>query len=206
MKKLFIILSLLAVLTSCTQEKIVYSCIKPLPSGVDLANLTDATVPASFEACAFFWPDNTLSFDAWSEDLYDAVEVSKMQKGDTLIFQGDSIVVDSIMVEDAILTINGGLENGGAWLQAYEGGTYRGMQFDDHSTYTRLGNTAIPLAVDFKFIDCGEQYTDPYDTVVEGQRVYIEALEGGKKSFSELNTTVTVSHGVITEITRRWIP
>lgn len=208
MKKiLFAVLTVFALL-SCSQqqEEQVYAVIKPLPSGIKVREIKDATVPVSFKVSSFYWPESTLTIDVWSEDLYDAVEVSLMQAGDTLIYKGQDIIVKTIENENGILTINGGIEEDGAYLKAYEGGTYRGLQLDDHSTYTHLGSTILPLAYDFRIIDCGEDFTDKYDTITMGQKLYMDSIQNVRGDFNYLNTRVMVVNGNIVEITRKWIP
>ncbi|MCQ2360933.1 MAG: hypothetical protein MJ009_05600 [Paludibacteraceae bacterium] len=208
MKKILFAVLLAFALLSCSQqqEEAKYVCIKPLPSYVSLDSLKDATVPASFSEAGFRWVNPSLTFDVWIKDLYDAVEVSLMQVGDTLIYQRKPIVVESIDRDGDVLNINGGIENGGAYLKAYEGGTYRGLQFDDHSTYTLLGNVNLPLIYDFRIINCGDMPEDPYDTIVAGQKIYLDSLFNAKVDFNHLNTTILVEKGFITEITRKWIP
>lgn len=208
MKKILFAVLIVFTLLSCSQqqEEQVYAVIKPLPSGIKVREIKDATVPVSFKVSSFYWPESTLTIDVWSEDLYDAVEVSLMQAGDTLIYKGQDIIVKTIENENGILTINGGIEEGGAYLKAYEGGTYRGLQLDDHSTYTHLGSTILPLAYDFRIIDCGEDFTDKYDTITMGQKLYMDSIQNVRGDFNYLNTKVMVVNGNIVEITRKWIP
>lgn len=208
MKKILFAVLIVFTLLSCSQqqEEQVYAVIKPLPSGINVREIKDATVPVSFKVSSFYWPESTLTIDVWSEDLYDAVEVSLMQAGDTLIYKGQDIIVKTIENENGILTINGGIEEGGAYLKAYEGGTYRGLQLDDHSTYTHLGSTILPLAYDFRIIDCGEDFTDKYDTITMGQKLYMDSIQNVRGDFNYLNTKVMVVNGNIVEITRKWIP
>lgn len=208
MKKILFAVLIVFTLLSCSQqqEEQVYAVIKPLPSGIKVREIKDATVPVSFKVSSFYWPESTLTIDVWSEDLYDAVEVSLMQAGDTLIYKGQDIIVKTIENENGILTINGGIEEDGAYLKAYEGGTYRGLQLDDHSTYTHLGSTILPLAYDFRIIDCGEDFTDKYDTITMGQKLYMDSIQNVRGDFNYLNTRVMVVNGNIVEITRKWIP
>lgn len=58
----------------------------------------------------------------------------------------------------------------------------------------------------FVILDCGSFPNDPIDTIRKGQRSYIEKLKDGRKDFFQLNTQVTIEHGKITEIHRKWIP
>lgn len=180
--------------------------IAPLPSGLDVDNLQDCTVPASFTADDFRWMGGNLRMVVYSKDLYDAVEISQMQVGDTLIYMGEPMVVETIEETRGGLDINGGIEYNGCCLAGYEGGTYVARNMDDHATYTKLGAAEVALAENFVIIDCGEFPTDPSDTVRTGQKLYLEGLRNSRRGFFPLNTEVTVEKGMVTEINRRWIP
>ena len=192
-------------LNSCTQN-VTYQTVKPLAAPYEANKLQDATVPAMFSSKDFSWDNHKLSMEVFSEDLYDAVAVSQLKKGDTVFYDGKPIVVKDIEHKDKYVTINGGIEQGGAELSANQGGTYRGSQMDDHSTYTRLGKVTLPLAKDFVLIDCGENPTDPYDTVKTAQKEYLEKVPEYKRDFNMLNTRVRIEKGIIVEINRHWIP
>jgi len=195
---------LAGILCSCSSEK--NNLICPLPSGIDINALEECTIPARFTAEDFNWRGSNLSLTAFSEDLYDAVAIHEMKVGDTLLYDGNKIVVESITNDNGYITVNGDIDEGGACLQAYEGGTYRATTFDDHSLYTELGEVEVLLSEDFKIIDCGENPTDPSDTISTDQKLYIESLELGRTLFFPINTRVTINGGRITEITRVWIP
>lgn len=178
--------------------------VAPLPSGISSENIENAFVPARFKVSDFNWDENTLTMEVLSEDLYDVVDVCQLSAGDTILYMGDVIVVDSIRRNGNLLEINGGLgEKGGAWLQAYEGGTWRAVQFDDHSVYSKVGKVKVPVSDDFVIVDCGEFYEDPYDTVRIDRRQYLETC---RDYFFELNTRVLVEDGKVVSIERRWIP
>ena len=73
-------------------------------------------------------------------------------------------------------------------------------------TYTSLGKVTLPLAADFKLIDCGDNPTDAYDTIKVAQESYLKKVKDYKKDFSPLNTKVIIKNGAIASIIRRWIP
>ena len=155
MKKIVIMLLAAFLLCSCGSNK-ARKTVSPLPSCLEITTLSDCTVPAQFTSDDFRWMGGNLTMKVFSEDLYDAVEVSLLERGDTLVFGGDKIVVETVADEGGMLTINGGLEEGGAWLVAGDGGTYRACQWDDHSLYTEIGTAHLPLSEDFMIVDCGE--------------------------------------------------
>ena len=183
-----------------------YQMVKPLPTANQIGKLKDATVAASFSAKDFSWKDGKLTMVVYSEDLYDAVQISNLKAGDTLFYTSQPIVVRNVNTKDGFVTVNGGIEEGGADLTANQGGTYRGSQLDGHSTYTKFGKVTLPLSKDFLLIDCGVNPTDAYDTIKVAQEAYLKKVKDYKRNFSPLDTKVLIKHGSIVSITRSWIP
>ena len=208
MKKSILYLAFAALMCSCTGNKKVneHRLVAPLPAGIAVDNLQDCTIPAAFTPEDFNWMGGNLKMTVYNQDLYDAVEVSQMQVGDTLIYEGKSMIINSIAEKHGDIDINGGLDEGGCCLAGFEGGTYVARNWDDHATYTELGKAEVALADGFILIDCGEFPDDPNDTIRTGQKLYIENLKDGRKDFFQLNTRVTIENGMITEIKRHWIP
>lgn len=183
-----------------------HKLVRPLPAGIDIDNLEDCTVPAAFTKDDFRWMGGNLRLTVYSKDLYDAVEVTTLKVGDTLIYCSTPLIINNIAEVHGGIEINGGLEEGGCTLAPYEGGTYVGRDWDDHATYTKLGTAEVALASDFVIIDCGDFPEDPSVTITEGQKLYLETLKPGHQDFFPLNTQVTIQSGLITEIRRHWIP
>lgn len=180
--------------------------ISPLPSGIDIDNLQDCTVPASFNSDNFDWMGGNLTMCVFSRDLYDAVEISQMKVGDTLLYESKPMIVSKIAEVNGTIEINGGLEEGGCWIAGNEGGTFVAREWDDHATYTKLGTAEVALTEDFVIIDCGLEPNSPIDTICSGQKLYLENLKDSRREFSTLNTLVTIEKGMITMIRRVWIP
>lgn len=201
-----LVIALVALLCGCAQ-KVEHKSIAPLPAGIEINDLHDCTVSASFNTDDFRWMGDNLSMTVYAKDLYDAVEISQMQVGDTLIYQSKPMVISKIEEADGGISINGGLEEGGCWLVGYEGGTYIARTWDDHAIYSELGKAEVALEGDFVIIDCGIEPSDPVDTIRSEQKLYLENLEDYRRDFSPLNTRVTIDgDGMITEISRHWIP
>lgn len=180
--------------------------VKPLPAGCSVDSLTDCTIPALFSVSDIDWAAGTLQCKVYSMDLYDAVHITQLAQGDTLLFQGRSIIVSEVKTDDSgYVIVNGGIENDGADLMPFEGGTYRGIQPDDHAVYTLLGTATLPLAANLVMIDCGIEPTDPVDTISSGVKDYLLKLDN-KDNFNELNTQLLIQGGKVTQISRRWIP
>lgn len=204
-KNLCIGAAALLMLAGCT-PKATHQLVQPLPSGLNIESLSDTTLHADFSANDFDWEAKTLRLTLYTEDLYDAVEVSRLQTGDTLIYDNNRIVVDTLEVNGSFVIINKGIEEGGADLVSNEGGNYLAMQLDAYSIYSELGKTTLPLRSDFAFIVCGENITDPYDTIRVNPQAYLEELPDYKQDFSLLDTEVQIENDSIVSVTRIWIP
>lgn len=204
MKQMFFI-AIAALMCSCSQKS-EHKLIAPLPAGISVDNLQDCTVPAAFTSDDFRWMGGNLTMTIYNQDLYDAVEIAQMQVGDTILYNGEKVVVNSYVEANGGIDINGGLDEGGCCLAGNEGGTYVARNWDDHATYTELGKAEVALAEDFIIVDCGMNPEDPSDTIRAAQKLYLENLGEGRKDFFQLNTRVTIENGMITEINRHWIP
>ena len=204
--KTLILLAISSLLCGCGSKKIEHKQIMPLPAGITVDNLKDCTIPAAFTPDEFNWMGGNLSMTVYNKDLYDAVDISQMKVGDTIIYSGEPMVINKFEEVRGSIDINGGIDEGGCCLAPNEGGTYVARNCDDHATYTKLGKAEVALADDFVIIDCGMDPRDPIDTIRTDQKLYIEKLKPGRTDFHSLNTLVTIENGIIKEINRRWIP
>lgn len=203
--KTTLLIVLISLVSGCAQNAS-HKLISPLPSGIDTGNMQDCTVVAAFNADDFKWMGGNLHMTVFSKELYDIVDIHQMQVGDTLLFAGQPVVINSLNTNEGRIDINGGLDQGGYCLVGYEGGTYIARNWDDYPTYSQLGQSEVALAENFVIIDCGLEPNDPIDTIRSEQKQYIESLEDSRREFNQLNTTVTIENGMITEINRHWIP
>ena len=208
MRKNFLIAATMLLTMACTGgNKMSHMRVAPLDSGLNVDSLTDCTVAVGFKSSDIDWSKKTMSCSVFSKDLYDAVEVSRMHAGDTLVYDGKPMVVNTVDKKMDTRVVNGGIEAGGAELVPNGGGTYRTMLMDDYSVYSELGKARLRLAKDVVFIDCGEDYHDPLDTIRANYREYIDKLPDYRKdNFNCLNTEIVIKNGVVTEIHRRWTP
>lgn len=206
----YLILLLCVLFVGCTnssnkEENLACHFVKPIPANLNLSELKDVTTPALFSSSDFNWKDGTLAMTVFSIDCYDAKAIDQMQIGDSILFRNDTIIIDNIQ-KDKILTINGGIEYGGVYLTQNDSDSYRVQLMDDHPQYSELGKVQLPLSKDLTIIDCGDNPTDPYDTIRTNHKQWLDNVKEYKRDFSELNTRVKIENGVITNITRFWIP
>ncbi|MCF0184362.1 MAG: DUF3298 domain-containing protein [Bacteroidaceae bacterium] len=192
-------------LPECEAVAAAHKCVKPLPAPFDVNDLRDCTVPANISLENIDWENGMMTMEVSSMDLYDAVDVVQLQVGDTLVYDGYPIVVEQVKETDRGMEVNGGdVPEGGCILAPHEGGTYVALHIDMHATYTKLGTARLPMAANLVLVNCGTQYTDPSDTIRTDVKAYIDSRD--HISFHTLNTLVTIEHGIVTAITRRWIP
>lgn len=202
----FSLIAALAILTwSCTTET-KHKRIATLPVHIDVQHLGDCTLPVSFTPDDFNWPERSLSMTVYSPDTYDATEIAALQVGDTLVYEAQPMIVQTIAEANGAIDINGGLDEGGCTLAAGSDGTYVTRSWDLHTTYSKVGKAHATLAKDFIIVDCGMNPDDPNDTIRTDQQRYIESMKDERPDFFVLNTRVTIVGGQITEIRRIWIP
>ena len=67
-------------------------------------------------------------------DRYDAVEVSQLKEGDTIVIDGQDVVITSIDRTNGV-QINGGIDEGGYELGSVDGGVLHVWNLDDAIDY-----------------------------------------------------------------------
>ncbi|MCF0202836.1 MAG: hypothetical protein HUK08_05665, partial [Bacteroidaceae bacterium] len=87
-KRNLAVIAVSALLIGCGSQKPENKCVAPLPAGISVDNLQDCRVPAKFTSGDFNWMGGNLSMTVYNQDLYDAVEVTQLQVGDTIIYDG----------------------------------------------------------------------------------------------------------------------
>lgn len=206
MRKILTLMAMSAIFAGCSSIKQKPKRISPIPATYTVSALNNCTIPTSFTSDDFNWMGGNLRATIYRETFYTSDDIKSMQLGDTLVYEGKPMVVKKIEKESGTISINGGVEEGGAWLNPDKNMRYRATTLDDHSIYDELGKAEMPLAEDFTVVDCGENPTDPYDTIRTGQKIYIESLKDYKREFWPTDTRVRIENGVVKEIVRRWVP
>ena len=161
------------------------------------------TAPVSFAAAEVKKDGDkiTLTMKVYEQELFDAVEVSQLKVGDTLTAGGQTVKVTEVKERKAGgVTINGGYEKGGITLFPGDGGTYYQVKENDAKTYQEVGTATLPLSDKFELVDNAENANKKL-TAQD-----MTTLKEDSIGFNENNTTVTVENGVITNITRAYMP
>lgn len=178
--------------------------VEPMVPEYDLDALADGVYPVYFDPANL--ADGTLSLTVYSQDVFDIVDISTLEVGDSLVVNGIPFVVETVERDDGDLLINGGLDNGGLTLRAFdEDNCWKAVMEDDQNTYTERGDATLPLADDVTFTDGWDIEKDP--VTVSGAEAVADAITGTDMNyFSSLNTTVRVEGGKIVEIVRAYMP
>lgn len=179
--------------------------VEPLPGvKIDTENLADGTYAVSFSSADVI--DNAgqleLRFTVYDYALYDAVQISQLAAGDTLVVDGEDMAVESVEQTEAGVVVNGGLENGGTELAPGEGGTYYIAQMDDAKDYQPVGEVTLPVNEDFVLTDDSDS-SNPGQTLLAGD---LFNLEDNAQGFTANNTTLTVKDGYVISAQRVFVP
>ena len=178
--------------------------VEPLADTLDVSALAegDQQFTAGFRGSDIREDGGQLVIDltVYTYDLYDAVDISMLAAGDTLVGKGEDIPVTAVAEENGGVTVNGGLENGGVDLISAGGGAYRLQLEDDARDLYEVGTITLPVAQDFVL-------TDDSDPESPGQTLYAgDLLALGDEVFSPQATTVETAGGMVTAIHRDYMP
>ena len=178
--------------------------VEPLADTLDVSALAegDQQFTAGFRGSDIREDGGQLVIDltVYTYDLYDAVDISMLAAGDTLVVKGEDIPVTAVAEENGGVTVNGGLENGGVDLISAGGGTFRVLLENDAPDLYEAGTITLPVAQDFVL-------TDDSDPESPGQTLYAGDLLGlGDEVFSPQATTVETVGGTVTAIHRDYMP
>ena len=178
--------------------------VEPLADTLDVSALAegDQQFTAGFRGSDIREDGGQLVIDltVYTYDLYDAVDISMLAAGDTLVVKGEDIPVTAVAEENGGVTVNGGLENGGVDLISAGGGAYRLQLEDDARDLYEVGTITLPVGQDCVL-------TDDSDPEAPGRTLYAGDLLGlGDEVFSPQATTVETVGGTVTAIHRDYTP
>ncbi len=197
--------------------------VVPLPPRADLGNLTNDTLAAAFTSDDFDWSARTLKLEVYSADRYDAAAVEGLVAGDTIVYDGNACVVDSVVVDSyevydieddtkfvksVSVYVNGNPDDGAQLVKSDDGAYYFTQVENGYELYTKVGTVTLPLSDDLTVSDAygNESPLDSPKTVTAGVRQYLEGLEDISREFWTINTEVMLRDGKVARIERCWIP
>jgi len=184
--------------------------LKPFYFGSSIQEIEDMELDVRFSIEDIDLENKKIKFEIYNPDLYDAVEVSNLKVGDKIVVSEKEIFIDSLEENGDFIEINGGIGGSetGVSLVAADGGTYRSVVFNDHSTFAYVGETEFSFANNFVIEDYfgGDYGNDGRKASLENLSEFIKELPEGYGEFGEICTTLRVVDNKVVSIVRRWIP
>lgn len=178
--------------------------VAPMGEPLDVSLLTegDNSFSAGFQGSDIYLNDDgalVIDLTVYGCELYDAVDISLLAPGDTLVVKGQDVPVESVE-QGEYVAVNGGLEQGGIDLVSAGGGTYQVALENDARDLYEAGRVTLPVDQNFLL-------TDDSDPENPGRTFYPgDLLEMGDEVFPPLGTTVETVNGRIVAIHRDYIP
>lgn len=183
------------------------STLLPLPMTIQLENLDDCTIAVALSEGSIFQDhDGTLQILAavYAYDLYDAVALSQLKTGDTIVIRSMKIAITSLEYSSyGNLLINGGLDGGGYELCTDENTVFYETGYSDVKAWQKVGVVTLTVSPDFVYTDS----SDPDGEIV--LRHYDDLLtsdNGIDYYFTPQNTTLVIENGMVTAMNRVYTP
>lgn len=177
--------------------------VVPLPQNVDTANGTLSVSLA--EGAVYVNKDNMpeMKVTVYDYELYDAVAMSMLKVGDSILRLGQELPVNSIeTAENGDIVINGGLDVGGHVFRPGDGGTYYEISYNDAKSYAPVGELILPVADEFCFVDKSDLDSEPQNYYLD--TFFVDDLFGWY--FFPSNTTIRIENGIVVAMERVYIP
>ena len=177
--------------------------ISPLPSAIDMTALDNCTLAVSFEKGDAYVDDTgkmQLKVTVYDYELFDMVDIANLKEGDTIVIQGNEVVVETMeTLESGLLFINGGMEEGGYDLWHDESGVYFEHGFNDAKAYQAIGEATIRVSADF-------EGTNESGEVIYYPGSFLTDYEDVVYDFTPNNTTIVVEGGQVIHMTHIFTP
>ena len=184
-------------------EVVQANVISPLPSTIDMTALDNCTLAVSFEEGDAYVDDTgkmQLKVTVYDYELFDMVDIANLKEGDTIIIQGNEVVVETMeTLESGLLFINGGMEEGGYDLWHDESGVYFEHGFNDAKAYQAIGEVTIRVSADF-------EGTNGSGEVIYYPGSFLTDYEDVVYDFTPNNTTIVVEGGQVVHMTHIFTP
>ena len=185
--------------------------VAPQVVQVDVNALPDGIYPVAFNPGDVLGGASGIFVNAaqiYTKDVYDIVDVNTLMPGDTIVVNGDEILVESVTSDEyGLVIVNGGLDDENGTVLAPLGEDSNGycvMGEDDMPTYTLLGSTTLRLADTAVFNDSWNIEAEPVTLAYDG---IVDAITGSENTyFVQYNTTVCIENGAVVEINRIYVP
>ncbi len=177
--------------------------VQPLVNHLSIdGSQDDVTFPAAFSASDITKDGDTytISYTAYSQELFDAADVTALKAGDTIVLNGKDVLIDSIEEQNGVYKINGGFDQENGYdlsPSATNEGSYYQSGADDIGVYEESGTASLPVSADCVIKDSADGTE---------KQLTMDDVMNDTGSFDQFNTTISLSGGEITEITRVYRP
>lgn len=180
--------------------------VVPLPGVIHMDDLNNVTVAVSLEE-KDVWVNEAgilqMNVTVYDYDLYDMVDMSMLQAGDTIQILGEEVLVTTVDHGDGVISINGGLDAGGYEFVTEGNTVYYERGYSDVKSYYELGSVTLPVAESFVFTDASDLDHEPVHVSAAG---FIDAAEDVNYHFVPHNTKIVIENGSIAAMERIYMP
>ena len=153
-----------------------------------------------------------MTMTVYAYDAYKAEDIDKLEVGEELRIHLDGAVeaqdlaVESIErdEESGIVSINGGIEQGGVDLWR-SNDTYRTVTYDDYPVYYMVGELVLPMDENVTLSDSSSS-VDAAPVEIDGTNSVASAVSDDLDDWTVYNTTVFTKDGKVSNILRIWVP
>ncbi|MEG0839902.1 MAG: hypothetical protein RSF33_08895 [Hydrogenoanaerobacterium sp.] len=191
--------------TSASTEKEAKKVL-PLPATISVDNMSDCMVEVSFGAKDVSVDEAgkiLIHFTVYDYELFDMVDISTLEVGDTIVVDKKDILVKTIKNENGTFKINGGYEDGGCYLKTDEDGVFFEVGPNESKSYYSIGEVTLPIAKTFTFSDSSSLDKPEEKLSADG---FLAKMKKSGDGFETGATTATIAGGLITNITKTYIP
>lgn len=189
---------------SMTEEK----TVSPLEEKYESGITKDYDMAASFEPAYISEnEDGTLSMRVkiYDYEKFSADDVDGLKTGDRIVIRGKAVRVETLSGQSAkSVYINGDIDDYG-YVLLKEGDIYRELNSSDDYKYLNCRDTlTLNTSKDFVYIDRSQ---DPNgDGIRYDNEGFAKAARENDAQFGEDSTVITVRNGIITGITKTYVP
>ena len=184
--------------------------VLPLPVNVDAKNIADGIYKVFVEKDGIREENGKyiMACEVYTEELFDAVELTALKPGDTVAVGGNRIEVRTAEDKNGEILINGGDEGeGGCTFSPAENGTfvYRGP--DDIASYHNYGKTKLEMAENVVLTDTSDIDNGCKEEVVKGAPEVARYLASSTYArLSPSSGNIRVEKGKVVEIKTWYTP
>ena len=183
--------------------------VEPRACEMDVNQLEDGIYPVAFNRGDVMKGASGIYMNAvhvFSEDMYNYTDLEALKAGDSIVVNGEAVLVNTVEIElGDVAKINGGaLEGGIDLVPVEEGDIWRFCGDDDISAYTDQGVTTLVVGPSATYTDNSDIEAGPVNADYEG---LVDAMMAAQDDvFSQYNTTVRIEAGKVVAINRVFRP